>query len=455
MAYSLSDHFSSMQLLRYAFPSIVSMTFTSMYTIVDGIFVSNVVGANAFASLNLIWPVIGIIQSVGLMFGAGGSALIARTLGEQRPKLANDYFSMLVCFEFLLGIVISGSTLLVLRPIAAALGASELLMEDCLIYGGILLVMMPFVYLCSSFQSFLLVAARPKMGLCINLGGGLLNIVLDYVLMVPCRMGIAGAALATGLNWMITGLLPLIYFLNKNSSDLRLGRFTWHWKALRRAMLNGSSEMVTSASVNLIAVLYNLALMQYIGPGGVIAFGVIQYTQILFLALFFGYNMASAPLIGYQYGAQNHRELHSLLSKSLGICMAACVSLTILAEWSAPWLSMVFVSYSQPLMELTTHAIRLFSWCYLVTGINVFIGSFFTALSNGLVSAILSFLRTFLFQAGCVLLLPLWWGMNGIWWATTVSELMALALSLYFLFRLEPRYHYGPLGPVSRSQAAS
>lgn len=442
MSYSLSEHYGYSRLLRFSFPSIIGMIFTSLYTIVDGIFVSNVVGESAFAALNLIWPVLGILMAFGFMIGTGGSALISKTLGEGSVHQANEYFSMLVVFECLLGTVLSLTGCFFLPQLARMLGADGMLLEECLRYGYVLMILQPFVYLSVSFQSFFLAAARPKLGLVITLLGGGLNIVLDYVFMVPLKWGIAGAAWATGLNWILTGCLPVVYFLRPNSTQLSLIPFHWNFRALGRALLNGSSEMVVNLAISLTAVLYNLELLKYIGSAGVIAYGVLQYIGMLFLAVFFGYGMAVTPIIAYHYGAGNTAELHSLFQKSMVICGCACLMLTGLAESMAPGLAMIFVSYSDSLMQLTVHAIHIYSTCFLLAGLNIFTSSFFTALNDGPVSAAVSFLRTLVFQIGSVLVLPVWVGVNGIWWATTVSEVLASGVSVYFLVRLQKKYHY-------------
>lgn len=442
MSYSLADHFGYSKLIRFSLPAIAGMIFTSLYTIVDGIFVSNVVGEQAFTALNLIWPVIGILQALGFMVGAGGSALISKMLGEKRNEQANACFSMLVVFDGILGACVALLALLFLPDLARALGADDALMPDCLAYGSVLLSLQGFMYLSASFQSFFMTAAKPKLGLAVTIAGGVMNIVLDYVFMVLFGWEIRGAAWATGLNWVFTGLLPVLYFWKRNDSGLHLVRFAWNFKALKQTCLNGLSEMVTNMSVSLIAVVYNLELMKYIGSAGVVAYGVIQYIAFLFLAVFYGYCMASSPIIAYAYGAGNKEELHSLLHKSVVICALACLGLTLMAEILAPYLAMIFVSYSEDLMNLTTGAIRIYSLNFLFAGLSIFLSSFFTSLNNGPVSALLSLTRTLVLQMAAILILPLWLGVNGIWNAAACAEFFSLLFGIVLLLKYRRRYGY-------------
>lgn len=440
-AIKLSDHFTYSRLLRFTFPSIVMMVFTSLYTIVDGIFVSNLAGEAAFASLNLIWPVIGMLGAFGFMVGAGGSALVSKTLGEQRKERACEYFTLLVLFEIVCGLAISLAAAWNIRPIARMLGATDALMQDCVDYGFILLAGQTFFFLSTSFQSFMIVAEKPKAGLAITLACGFSNMLLDYVFIAVFGMGIFGAALATALNWVLGALIPLLFFCRRKS-PVHFVRPKWHGRALLQACLNGSSEMVTNLSASFVLMLYNFELMHLIGSDGVNAYGVIQYLAFLFMAVFFGYTMAVSPLISYQYGAGDHAQLKNLLKKSLVIVGSFSVLMFAVAQISAVSLSGIFVSYSQKLMEITVHGIRIYAFAFLMAGFNVFFSGFFTALNNGLVSALLSFCRTLVFQAGCILLLPLAFGLAGVWAAAPVSEALSILVGLIFMVRLSKRYGY-------------
>lgn len=439
---ALSDHFSYGRLVRFTLPSVIMMVFTSLYTVVDGIFVSNLVGSTAFAALNLIYPAIGILGAFGFMIGTGGAALVSKTMGEQEGHRANEYFTMLVVFEIILGLVLGILGALFLRPIALMLGATEELMPDCLKYGTFLMFCQVFFFLSTSLQNFLVAAELPKMGLVITLCAGLSNMVLDYVFIAVFKMDIFGASLATGLNWILGAMVPLLFFLRKNGTPLQLIRFRWHFRALGQACLNGSSEMVTNLSLSLVSMLYNFELMKVVGSDGVIAYGVIQYITFVFLSIFLGYTMSSGPVISYHYGAGNHQELRSLLHKSLVIVAVIALSMFAIAESCSWLLSMIFVSDSPELMEMTVNGIEIYSISFLLTGFNIFVSGFFTALNNGPVSAAVSFFRTFFCQVLFILLLPVWFGLNGIWSAVIVSEGVSLFVSFGFLYALRLRYGY-------------
>lgn len=438
----ISDHFTYSKLLRFSLPSIIMMIFTSMYTIVDGIFVSNLAGADAFASLNLIWPAIGLLGAFGFMIGAGGTALVSKTLGEGNQKLACEYFSMLVVFEILIGILVSIVTIAEIVPISYLLGATDDLIADCVLYGVPLLAAQCLFYLHATFQPFLIAAEKAKLGLAVTILSGITNMVLDYFLIAVVHMGIMGAALATAAGWAISSLIPAWWFWKHQEAPIHFTRFRWHFRALGQSCLNGSSEMVTNLSASLVLMLYNLELMQLVGPDGVVAYGVIQYILFLFSAAFFGYTMAVAPCIGFQFGAGDRKELKNLFGKSMLIILIASIVLTITAEILASLLSMVFVSYSESLMTMTTHAIRIFSICFLMSGFNIFASGFFTALNNGPVSALLSFGRAFVFQIGSILLLPVFFGVEGIWASSVVAEFLSLLLGIWCLLHYRKRYGY-------------
>lgn len=439
---ALSDHFGYGRLLRFSLPSIIMIVFTSLYTIVDGIFVSNLVGSTAFAALNLIYPAVGILGAFGFMIGSGGAALVSKTLGEKEHHKANEYFTMLIVFEIILGLVVGTVGALTLRPVALFLGATEELMPDCLKYGTILMFAQVFFFLTNSFQSFLVVAERPKMGLAITLCAGFSNMILDYIFIAVFQMGIFGAALATAMNWVLGALVPLFFFLRRNGTPLKLIPFRWHFAKLGTACLNGSSEMVTNLSLNLVAMLYNFELMRIAGPDGVIAYGVIQYMTFVFLAIFLGYTMAVSPVVSYHYGAGNRHELKSLLKKSLTIIAVFALSMLAIAESTSGFMATVFVSGSKTLMEMTMRGIEIYSISFLITGFNIFVSGFFTALNNGPVSAIVSFFRTFFSQVVFILILPIWFGLNGIWSAVIVSEGVSLLVSFGFLKGLQKKYGY-------------
>lgn len=439
---AISDHFTYSKLIRYCLPSVTMMVFTSLYTIVDGFFISNLAGQAAFTSLNLIWPVIGILSSFGFMIGTGGTALVSKTLGEKNQKGACEYFSMLIVFEVLLGIVVSTLSILFIEPLARLCGATDALLKDCYLYAIPLLACQAFSFMSNSYQSFLVAAGKPKFGLIISLVCGMLNMVLDYVFIATLHMGILGASLATALNWVMGGLVPTWWFWKHQEADIHFVKFKWKAKALWKSCFNGMSEMVTNLSLSFILLLYNLVLMHIAGEEGVVVYGVIQYLGFLFAAAFLGYTLAVSPCIGYQYGAQNHEELKNLLHKSLILIGIFSVTIVLIADSTAYGFASVFVSYSKPLIEKTEHAIRLYSLGFLVAGFNIFASGFFTSLNNGPVSAILSLMRTFVFQAIAVLILPSFLGLEGVWLANFVAEIFSILLSLFFLIKLKKRYGY-------------
>lgn len=414
MKIQLSDHFTYKKLLRFVLPSVVMMIFTSIYGVIDGLFVSNFVGKTPFAALNLIMPFLMMMAALGFMIGTGGSAIVAITLGEGDKERANRYFSMLVYVTLAAGLVLTVLGVAALRPIAAAMGAEGEMLENCVLYGRIILFALAPFMLQNVFQSFFVTAEKPKLGLAMTVAAGLTNIVLDYVFIVPLGWGLAGAAVATALSQVVGGVAPLLYFARKNDSLLRLTRTTFEGRILIKACTNGSSELMTNISMSLVNILYNFQLMSVAGEDGVAAYGVIMYVNFIFAAMFLGYAIGSAPVISYHYGAANHAELKNLFRKSLTIVALAAFTLTIVAEALAAPLAKVFVGYDAGLMELTRHGFRLYALSFLMNGFNIFGSAFFTALGDGLVSALISFLRTLLFQVAAVLLLPLVFGVDGI-----------------------------------------
>lgn len=442
MKIQLSDHFTTPRLLRFVSPSIIMMIFTSIYGVVDGLFVSNYVGKTPFAAVNLIMPFLMIMGAVGFMFGTGGSAVVSQALGEGKPDKANQYFSMMVYVVIGSGIVLTLVGLLFLRPIAAAFGASGEMLDNCVVYGRIILCTLTVFMLQNVFQSFLVTAERPQLGLAVTIAAGVTNMLLDFIFVAVFRWGIIGAAAATAASQLIGGLVPLIYFLRPNTSKLHLVKTKLNVHILGKTCINGSSELMTNISMSLVNILYNFQLMHYIGEDGVAAYGIIMYVSFIFAAIFIGYSIGSAPIIGYHYGAGNHAELKSLFRKSLCLITLWNIILTALAILTAQPLAKIFVGYDIGLTELTTRALALYSLSFLFMGYNIFGSAFFTALGNGVVSAAISFLRTLLFQIAAVLILPLLLGIDGIWLAIVVAELLALIITVYFFVKKKDNYHY-------------
>ena len=442
MQIQLSEHFTYKKLLRFVLPSIVMMIFTSIYGVVDGLFVSNYVGKTAFAAVNLIMPFLMAISALGFMIGTGGSAIVAKTLGEGKKKQANEYFSMLVYLTLIGGIVLSALGILFSPLIARGLGADGALLTNCVLYARITLLSMPAFMLQNVFQSFFVTAEKPKLGLGVIVIAGVTNMVLDFLLVGVFQIGLAGAAFATVTSECIGGLFPILYFARKNSSLLKLGRTHFNGKIFLCACGNGSSELMTNLSSSIVNSLYNIQLMNLAGENGVAAFGTIMYVNFIFIAIFLGYSIGSAPLVSYHYGASNHDELKNLFQKSLRLIGIWGLMLFILAQLIARPLAAIFVGYDADLFSMTQNGFRIYCIAYLINGFNIYGSSFFTALNNGLISAAISFLRTLVFQLAAVLLLPLLLGINGIWSAVAVAELLTLGLTVTFFVRSRKKYHY-------------
>lgn len=442
MKIQLSDHFTYKKLIKFTLPTIIMMIFSSIYGVVDGIFISNVVGNDAFAAVNLIWPAIMIFASLGYMFGTGGSALVSKVLGEGDKEKANKYFSMIMYIEIIVGIVLSVIGIIFIEPLARLLGATKELMPYCVIYGRIILIGLTAFLVQDSIQSFVIVAEKPKFGLYISIVCGVCNMILDYVLMYVFKMGIHGAALATVISQFIGAGVPLIYFARENNSLLRFTKVKFELKPIIKSCTNGSSEMVSCLSRSLVDVLYNFQLMKYAGPDGVSSYGIIMYVGFIFIGVYLGYSIGTAPIIGYNYGSQNEKELKNVLKRSIKILGVSAIVLTGLAEILAKPLANIFVSYDKELLEMTINAIRLYSISYVISWINIYASSFFTALNNGLASAIISFLRTFIFQIAMIYILPVFWGLDGIWLAVVLAELLSLIASIGIFIKNKDKYRY-------------
>ena len=442
MKIQLSDHFTYKRLLRFTLPSIVMMVFTSTYSIVDGFFVSNYVGKTPFAAVNFIFPFIGLLGAVGFMFGTGGSALVAKTLGEGDRQKATELFSLFIYVTFGTGVVIALIGIAAMRPVAVLMGAEGELLENCVLYGRILAAVQPAFMLQMAFQSFMITAEKPNLGLAVTVGSGVTNMALDFLLVGVLRGGLVGAAVATSASQVVGGLFPVFYFLRPNSSLLRLGRTRWNGKALLKGCTNGFSELLGNISMSLVSALYNAQLIRYAGENGVAAYGVLMYVSFIFVAIFIGYSVGTAPVIGFHFGAQNHEELKSLLRKSAVIIGTTSVIMLILGQALARPLSLIFVGYDEGLMALTLRGFFIFAFSFLFSGGCIFGSSFFTALNDGLTSAAISFLRTVIFQIASVLLLPLIFGIDGIWASLVVAEAAAFLSALAFILLKRKKYQY-------------
>lgn len=440
----LSDHFTYRRLVRFTLPSITMMIFASIYSVVDGFFVSNYAGKTSLAAINLIMPFLMILSTVGLMFGTGGSAIVAKCFGENNKEQANRYFSLFVYVAFALSIVFAVLGIVFIRPIAMLLGAEGEMLENAAQYARIILAVLPFNVLQMMFQSFFVTAEKPKLGLVVTVSAGMTNIIMDAVLVIllPQQWKLAGAAIATALSQMVGGIVPLFYFGRQNSSILRLGKTRFEGKAILQACTNGSSEFMSNISMNVVGMLYNIRLLAYAGENGVAAYGVMMYVSMIFSAAFMGYSIGTAPVVGYHYGAQNHDELKGLLKKSLIMIGGFGVAMIVAAELLAAPLAQIFVGYDAELMDLTVFGFRIFSLSFAFMGFAIFSSGFFTALNDGLTSALISFLRTLVFQVAAVILLPKIWEINGVWFSIVVAELMAVVFSALFLVLKRKKYRY-------------
>lgn len=442
MKIQLSEHFTYQKLLKFTAPSIAMMIFTSIYGVVDGFFVSNYVGKTSFAAVNFIMPFLQILGTAGFMLGTGGSALVAKTMGEGDKEKAKRLFSLFVYVTFLCGIVIGAVGIFCIRPIASLLGAEGEMLRGCMDYGRCILVALPFFMLQFEFQSFFVTAEKPQLGFFMTVASGVMNMILDALFMAVFEWGLIGAAAATAISQMAGGVLAMVYFFRPNTSLLRLTKTEFDGRALLKASVNGSSELMTGISMSLVSMLYNMQLIKYAGEGGVAAYGVLMYVGMIFFSAFIGYSVGTAPVISFHYGAGNHGELKNLLKKSSVIIGAFSVGMLVLSELLAWPLSAVFVGYDEELMELTLRGFQIFSFSFLLAGVPIFGSSFFTALNNGLISAFISFLRTLVCQIAAVLIFPVFLGIDGIWISIVVAEFMAVLITVFFVFRMKEKYHY-------------
>lgn len=438
----LSQHFTCRRLLRYCLPSIIMMVFTSVYGVVDGFFVSNFAGKTPFAAVNFIMPILMILGCAGFMFGTGGSALIGMALGEGDNKKANNIFSLVVYSSIVCGVFLAIIGLVILRPVATIMGAEDEMLRQCLIYGGIFLAGLPFYILQYEFQCLFATADKHKLGMYVTIIAGCTNIVLDALFVAVFPWGVAGAAVATVISQIAGGIIPLVYFLRKNDSPLRLTKCSFDGAALLKTCTNGSSELMSNISASVVGMLFNVQLMKYAGENGVAAYGVLMYVSMIFQAIFLGYTVGTAPVVSYHYGADNKDEVKNLLKKSLIIVAAVAVCMFVAGELLSWPLAKIFVGYDAELMDMTVNAFYIFSFSFLFFGFSVFGSSFFTALGDGLTSAAIAFLRTLVFQIAAVMLLPLIFGLNGIWASIVAAEIVSVAVTAVFLAIKRKKYGY-------------
>lgn len=442
MKIKLSDHFTYKKILRFTLPSIVMMIFTSIYGVVDGYFVSNYAGKTPFAALNFIMPFIMILGSFGFMFGAGGSALVSKTFGEGKPQKANRLFSAIIYFALISGTIISALGIIFTRPLAMALGAEGELLENSVVYGYILLISNPFFILQMAFQTFFVAAEKPKLGLWVTVAAGVINMILDWLFVGIFKWGLEGAAWATTIGQVVGGVVPLVYFARPNNSILRLTKPEIDFKAILKVCTNGSSELLNCMASSLVGILYNMKLMQYAGENGLAAYGVIMYVNFIFVGVFIGYASGIAPVESYHFGAQNTKELKSLLKKSLVIIGTLSICMLVGAIVLSKPLAMIFVSYDKVLFDMTVRGFVFFAFSFLFSGFGIYSSAFFTALNNGGVSAAIAILRTLVFQVAAILLLPIIFKLDGIWLSVGVAEALSAIVSASFMIKLKNKYKY-------------
>ena len=442
MKIQLSEHFTYSKLLRFTFPSIIMMIFTSIYSVIDGLFVSNFAGKTALAAINIIYPFIMAVGALGFMMGTGGSALVGRLLGEGEKEKANKTFSLIVYTTAIAGILLSALAFLLVPTVSRLFGASGQLLDYCILYGRICFLSMPCFMLQNVFQCFFITAEKPRLGLDVVLFAGITNMVLDFLFVTVFGLGLKGAAIATVCGEIIGGLVPILYFAGRNHSLLRLGRTSFDAGSILKTCTNGSSELMTELSSSVVTVLYNTQLMKIAGENGVAAYSTIMYVNFIFVAIFLGYSLGSAPIISFHYGAGNHDELKNMRKKSLRLIAVWGIGMTIISHIFALPFARFFVGYDSELLAMTIHGFRIYAFVYLLNGFNIFGSSFFTALNNGMVSATISFLRTLVFEVICILLLPVFFGIDGIWSAVLVAEALALCVTSFFLITKRSRYHY-------------
>ncbi len=465
MQVQLSDHFTYKKLLRFVLSPVLMMIFTSVYSVVDGLFVSNFAGEDPFAALNFIYPVIMVLGAVGFMFGAGGTAIVSKTLGEGHKTHANRYFTLVVLVTAGCGVVLGVVGILTIESIASLMGASGKMLEYCVLYATIILCALPCFMLQNLFQSFFITAEKPLLGFLFTIASGVANIVLDALFVAGLDMGLKGAAIATAISQTVGGISPIVYFACKNKSLLRFTKPKWYGRIVVRSCVNGSSELLGNIAMSLVSMIYNVKLLSIAGQNGVSAFGVIMYVQFIFVAIFIGYCIGTAPIIGYNFGSNNREELRNIFKKSLIILAVVAVVMVALAEGLADIIARMFFNEAlldkelakremtpeeieaflqniQRLKQMTANGLRLYSICFTFAGFNMFCSSMFTALNNGLMSAVSSFARTLVFQIACIFVLPIFWGLNGIWLATVVAEALTFVLTIILFAANNRKYGY-------------
>ena len=435
----LSDNFNYKRLLKFTFPTIIMLVISSIYGVVDGYFVSNFVGKTAFTAVNFIMPFLLILGCVGFLFGTGGGALIAKTMGEGKKEEANEQFSLLIVTSAGCGIILAVLGIVTMPWIASAMGADGQLLTDSILYGCVVIIAIPAYILQCEFQCLFATAEKPKLGLYVAIMAGITNIVLDALFITVFKWGLVGAALATAIGQYVGGIIPLLYFSRQNNSLLKFKKPKFDCDVLKKTVANGSSELMTNVSTSVVSMLYNAQLLKYAGEDGVASYGVLLYVALLFQAVFIGYSVGTAPIISYHYGAKNYDELKNLRKRSLIVIICFAVFMFIIGEFLSKPIAFIFVGYDNNLMEMTLRAFMIYSFSFLFSGFGVFGSSFFTALNDGLTSALM---RILVFQVVSVLIFPIFWGVNGIWFSIVGAEILATIMTAFFIIKKQKKYHY-------------
>lgn len=438
----LSDHFGYTRLIRFVTPSVVMMIFTSIYGVIDGLFISNFVGKIPFAAINLVYPIAMVIGGVGFMLGTGGTAIVAKTLGIGERKNANEYFTFLIIATAFIGAALASLGIIFAEPLSRLLGAEGEMLECAVTYISIVLLAMPFFMLQNTFQNFFITAEKPKLGLAVTVAAGVTNIVLDALFVVVFNMGLVGAAVATAISQFVGGFVPIIYFLFNKTSTLRFTKTRAYWRVLWQACFNGSSELLSNVSASVVTMLYNYQLLRFAGENGVAAYGAIMYVAFIFVAIFIGFVIGVGPVVSFHFGAGNTDELKSLRKKSINIVFIVGGVMLVSSLLLAKPLCSLFVGYDEALYEMTLRGFIIYGFSYLIAGFNIFGSSFFTSLNNGLISAIISFLRTLVFQISAVLILPEFFMLDGVWFAIIVSDVLSALVTTAFLVAKRKLYGY-------------
>ncbi len=444
MEHALAKKFSLASLLLFAAPNIIMMIVLSMYIIVDGMFVARFIGTTALSAINMFYPAICFEMALGIMIATGGSAIAAKKLGEGKQKEAQNNLSFLMVVEGSFGIVIAVVGNLFTAEIVSFLGASAAQAPLSITYAKIIFSFAPAFFLQTAFQTFFVTAGKPALGLIVTILGGVANILLDYIFMAPLRLGVTGAAIATGIGYCIPAMVGVIFFLKAKTNPFHFVRPRFDGKVLLQACANGSSEMVTNLSNAVTTFLFNFTLLQFYGEDGVASITIILYFQYLFTALYFGYSNGIAPIISYKYGNDDRKQLQALFKNSVLFLIISSIAANVLLHFTISKLLTIFTAENSPVYQITLHGFSIYSMAFMIMGLGIFSSAMFTAFSDGITSAIISFSRTFLFIVGAILLLPAILGERGVWLAVPIAEAFGFLISILYLIGKKQKFHYIP-----------